>query len=70
MSNPLFNMFGAKQMQNNGVNDIVAQINNFRATFRGDPREKVQELLNTGQMTQAQFNQLAQMADQIMAQLR
>ena len=69
MSNPLFNMFGG-QMQNNGVNDIVAQINNFKATFKGDPRQKVQELLNSGQMTQAQFNELSQRANQIMAMLK
>lgn len=69
MSNPLYNTFG-RQTQRNGANDILAEINNFRATFKGDPREKVQELLNSGQMTQAQFNQLAQMANQIIAQLK
>lgn len=69
MSNPLFNMLGG-QMQNNGINNIVAQINNFRANFKGDPRQKVQELLNSGQMTQAQFNELSQEANRIMRMLK
>lgn len=71
MNNPLFNMFGGnRQMQGNGLGDIVAQINNFKANFNGDPRQKVQELLNSGQMTQAQFNQLSQQANQIMRMLK
>jgi len=38
--------------------------------FRGDPRQKVQELLQNGQMTQEQFNQLSQMADQLTGRRR
>jgi hypothetical protein len=34
--------------------------------LRGDPREIVQGLLKSGQMTQDQFNQLAEMATQIL----
>lgn len=69
MSNPLFNMLGG-QMQNSDINNIVAQINNFKANFKGDPRQKVQELLNSGQMTQAQFNELSQEANRIMRMLK
>ncbi len=70
MSNPLFNMFGSGQMQNQGINDIVAQINNFRANVKGNPQQMVQDLLNSGKMTQAQFNQLSQMANQIMGMIK
>ena len=38
---------------------------NFSKTQK-NPREAVQELLNSGKMTQAQYNQLSQMASQIM----
>ena len=68
MSNPLFNMLGGNRP--NEKENILAQINQFRANFTGDPRQKVQELLNSGQMTQAQFNELSQRANQIMAMLK
>lgn len=40
-------------------------VNNFQK-MQKDPRQAVQELLNSGQMTQAQYNQLSQMASQIL----
>lgn len=36
----------------------------FKAQFSGDPRQKVQEMLNSGQLTQDQLNQAQQMARQ------
>lgn len=43
---------------------MIAQFNQFKANFQGDPRQKVQELMNSGRMTQQQFNQLQGMATQ------
>lgn len=67
MGNPLFNMFG-QNSQNRGpfgnLMNLVGQFNNFRNSFQGDPEQKVKELLNSGQMTQAQFDQLSQVAKQ------
>lgn len=67
MGNPLFNMFGP-QAQNGSpfgnMANLLKQFNQFKSTFRGNPQEKVQELLNSGQMTQAQFNQLSDLARQ------
>jgi len=61
----LFNMFGRQQPpMNSGVANILTQFNQFKSTFNGDPKAKVQELLNSGQMTQQQFNQLSQAATQ------
>ena len=42
--------------------NMMQQFNQFRSTFQGNPQQKVQELLSSGQMTQEQFNQLSQMA--------
>ena len=45
-----------------------AQFDNFARNFRQggqNPQAIVQQLLNSGQMTQAQFNQLRNMANQI-----
>ena len=63
MMNPLFNMFGN---QPNGpfsnMTNIINQFNQFQSTFHGDPKQQVQDLLNSGKMSQEQFNQLSSMA--------
>lgn len=64
-NNPLYNMYGQTQPQNNG-NDMISKFNRFKESFTGDPRAKVQELLNSGQMTQEQFNMLSSMAQSFM----
>lgn len=56
MSNPLF-----EQMQNN---NMLSQFEQFKRMFTGNPRQQVQELLNSGKMSQAQFEQLSRMATQ------
>lgn len=48
---------------------MMSNLREFRNNFKGNPREQVQHLLNTGAMTQAQFNQLSQQAQQIMRML-
>lgn len=61
--NPLFGLFGQNQ---NGMFplNMIQQFNNFKQTFQGDPKQRVQDLLNSGQMTQEQFNQLSTIAQQ------
>ena len=61
----LFNMFGNKQpFMNSGFANMLSQFNQFKQNFQGDPKQQVQDLLNSGQMTQEQFNKLSQMATQ------
>lgn len=60
--NPIMNAFG--NMQN-----FMQQFNAFKQNFNQqgmNPQMIVQNMLNNGQMTQSQFNQLSAMADQIM----
>ena len=64
MANQLFNMLGGQQ-QMNSMTNLVNQLNQFRQSFQGDPKQQVQELLNSGKMSQSQYNQLSQMATQI-----
>ena len=64
MSNPLFNQFGVQQ------NSLAKQFNEFKNNFSGDPRQQVQNLLNSGRMTQEQFNRLSKMASQFQNFLR
>jgi hypothetical protein len=44
---------------------MINQFNQFKNSFKGDPQQQVQELLNSGRMTQQQYNQLSQMATQL-----
>lgn len=47
-------------------NDIVSQARALKQQLgNANPQAMVQALLNSGQMSQAQFNQLAQQAQQI-----
>lgn len=47
------------------MQNFTSQFNQFKNTFRGNPQQQVQNLLNSGQMSQQQFNELQQMAKQI-----
>lgn len=68
MANPLFNTFGAKPMDN-GIQQFINEVRNFERTFKGNPKQEVQQMLNSGKLSQQQFNQYAQMANQIMAMM-
>ena len=65
MANPIFNEIGNKQA-NNGIFQFINEVKNFQKTFNGNPKQEVQKMLNSGVMSQAQFNQYAQIANQIM----
>lgn len=65
MPNPLYQMMG-QQMPNNG---LLQRFQQFREMFRGDPRQQVQQLLNSGKVSQAQYNQAVQMAQQLRGML-
>lgn len=43
---------------------MMQSFNQFKNAFTGDPKQKVQELLNSGRMSQDQYNQLQNMARQ------
>lgn len=70
MPNPLFSMLGGGMPQMpgplGGFANMMQQFNQFRANFQGDPKAEVERLLQSGQMTQDQLNQLQGMARQIM----
>ena len=66
MANSVFNMLGNNSSLPLGnMQTFMQKFNQFKSAFSGNPQQRVQELLNSGQMTQAQFNQLAQQATQI-----
>ena len=61
MSNPLFSQFGG--MQN--MSPMVQQFMQFKNSFSGDARSQVQQLLNSGKVSQAQYDKAVQMANQL-----
>ena len=53
-----------QQGQNNAFNpQMIQQFNQFRRTFNGNPQQAVMNMLRQGMMTNAQFQQLAKMAN-------
>ncbi len=62
MSNPLYQQMGNTQM---GNGNILQRFQQFRQMFQGDPRAQVQQLLNSGRVSQQQYNQAVQMAQQM-----
>ena len=60
MINPLYQQLnGTNNMQN-----VMQRFQQFRQMFSGDPKAQVQQLLNSGRISQAQYNQAVQMANQ------
>ena len=47
--NPLF-------AQMNPQNNLIALFNRFKQSFQGDARQQVQNLLNSGKITQQQYD--------------
>ena len=66
MNNSLYNSFG---MQNN-ISQMVNDFNNFKNSFKGDPRAEVEKMMRSGQLSQEQFNQYAQMASELSKYIR
>lgn len=59
----LFNDFNTSPTNN--MTNLLSQFNQFRSTFSGNPEQQVKQLLQSGRMSQEQFNQLAQTANQL-----
>lgn len=64
MANPLYNQY-SNNSNNNGISNIIEQAKELKKNLNGNPQQIVQNLLNSGQMSQSQFNQLMPIAQQI-----
>ena len=66
MRNSLFTALNGNNQQNmTPMQQLIADAKRMKQTFTGNPKEEVQKLLNSGAMTQDQFNQYAQIANQL-----
>ena len=62
--NPLYNLLSGKALPNNVLN-MITQFQDFKQNFHGDPKQMVQQMLNSGQISQEQYNQAVQMANEL-----
>ena len=62
MANSLFNQFGTPA---NPIEHLAQQARDFRKQFVGNPRQEVERLLQTGAMSQQDFNRYSQIAQQV-----
>ena len=70
MSNPLFNALGGGMQQGNGPMQMIQQFMQVKQNFKGDPKEEVQKMLQSGKISQQQLNQVQQMAGQFQHMLK
>lgn len=66
MGNPLYD----ETKNGNPYSNMIGQIKEFSKTIQGDPKEIVQKMLNSGEMSQNEFNRYAQMAQNILPFLK
>lgn len=62
MSNPIFDMMRPQT-------NLLEQIQRLKQTYK-DPNQAIQQMLNSGQITQAQYNAAVQKAQSIMGMMR
>lgn len=63
MPNPLFQQLNNGMSGNNPLS-MIQKFNEFRKSFTGDPKQMVEQLLQSGRMTQQDFNRYSQMASE------
>ena len=63
MANPLYNALGGHQM--NPMAQLVADAKRLQQNMTGNPKQMVEELVKSGRMSQQDFNNYAQIANQI-----
>lgn len=59
MRNPIFEAMG-------GNSQFMSKFQQFASTFQGDPRAQIQQLMNSGKISQQQYENAVNMANQIM----
>lgn len=73
MSNPfakLFGLGGQTQQPDQGgplgnIGNLLSNFQQFKNNFKGNPEQIVQELRRSGKMSEAQFQQLSALANQL-----
>ena len=64
MANPLFSALGGQQTVNNGFSNFMSEFQRLQQTVK-NPKQEVERLLQSGAMSQNDFNRFGQMANQV-----
>lgn len=64
MANPIYDQFGGQQ-NNNGFSAFMNDFRRLQQTVK-NPRQEVERLLQSGAMSQSDFNRFGQMANQML----
>ena len=67
--NPLYNVLQGN-LPTGPQNGIIGQFQRFKSMFKGDAKQQIQQMLNSGQITQQQYNQAVQLANQFQQMLK
>ena len=67
--NPIYQAM-MQALPNNNMLGLLQQFKQFKAGFRGNPQQQVQQLLQSGRVSQAQYGQAVQMAQQLQGLLK
>ena len=59
--NPLYEQMNGQAGQNNFLQKFMQ----FKQSFKGSPQEQIQQLLNSGKVTQEQYNAAVQKAQML-----
>lgn len=65
MPNDLYN-----QLYGGSNNTLISKLAEFKKNFTGDPKQVIQNMLNSGRITQDELNRLAQQANEIYKMLK
>ena len=65
MPNPLVGMLNRGKVAQSNQKSIAAKFREFKSSFTGDPQAKINELVASGKVSQAQVDQATQLANLI-----
>ena len=63
MSNPIYGLLNGQQ------NNLLTQFQQFKQSFKGDPNQTINQMLQSGKVTQEQVNRATQIANQMKGML-
>lgn len=67
--NPLFDLLQGNP-QSSMQNGILGRFRAFQSQFKGDPKQTIQQMLNSGKITQAQYNDAVNKANTLLQMMK
>ena len=66
MPSPLYSQL----QQNGGGRSLIEQAMEFKKNFTGNPQQIIQQMLDSGRLSQGQLNQYANKANELYSQIK